>query len=141
MQSAYVRAPCSVISRWPPAFETRHPTPSELPRVAQFAFGGGSSFCALVRSAPRLTAGGLLPPSPAALRQLYVFHSYPQVFQVTLRDLTVPGAGNGGSSHNNLHHRINAYFYDKWADDHHPVIGAGDELEVRNPAAAVTVVR
>lgn len=50
-----------------------------------------------------------------------------QVFQVTLRDLSVPGST---SNSNGLHHRINAYFYDKWANKHHAGIGPGDEIEV-----------
>ncbi|CAM9998448.1 unnamed protein product, partial [Ectocarpus sp. 12 AP-2014] len=55
-----------------------------------------------------------------------------KVFQVTLRDLSLPG--NSGPN-GNLHHRIDAYFYDKWADDHHSGIGPGDDIEVSGPAA------
>ncbi|CBJ28873.1 POT1 protection of telomeres 1 homolog [Ectocarpus siliculosus] len=55
-----------------------------------------------------------------------------KVFQVTLRDLSLPG--NSGAN-GNLHHRIDAYFYDKWADDHHSGIGPGDDIEVSGPAA------
>lgn len=46
---------------------------------------------------------------------------------MTLRDLSLPG--NSGAN-GNLHHRIDVYFYDKWADDHHSGIGPGDDLEV-----------
>lgn len=46
---------------------------------------------------------------------------------MTLRDLSLPG--NSGAN-GNLHHRINAYFYDKWADDHHSGTGPGDDIEV-----------
>eukprot|EP00903_Cladosiphon_okamuranus_P021838 g20081.t1 len=55
-----------------------------------------------------------------------------KVFQITLRDLSVPGST---STSNSLHHRINAYFYDQWADKHHAGIGPGDEIEVSGPAA------
>ncbi|CAM9417177.1 unnamed protein product [Ectocarpus sp. 6 AP-2014] len=55
-----------------------------------------------------------------------------KVFQVTLRDLSLPG--NSGTN-GNLHHRIDAYFYDKWADDHHSGIGPGDDIEVSGPSA------
>eukprot|EP00752_Nemacystus_decipiens_P007468 g6671.t1 len=57
-----------------------------------------------------------------------------KVFQITLRDLSVPGSTRNSNS-NSLHHRINAYFYDKWADRHHAGIGPGDEIEVSGPAA------
>lgn len=52
--------------------------------------------------------------------------SSPQVFQVTLRDLA---GGLGGL------HRINAYFYDDWADMYHSDLHAGDEIAVSGPAA------